>query len=81
VTIRLPLSVAHAAPSLAGDFTGWKPLAMRRAGQSWQVELELAPGVYHYAFRLAGGTWFVPESQPGRRDDSFGGHVAVLVVP
>jgi hypothetical protein len=81
VIIRLPLSAARAAPSLTGDFTGWKPLAMRRAGHSWQVELELAPGVYHYAFQSAAGDWFVPESQPGRMDDGFGGHVAVLVVP
>jgi hypothetical protein len=39
-----------------------------------------APGVYHYAFVAEDGTWFVPESVPGRQDDGMGGHVAVLVV-
>jgi hypothetical protein len=41
----------------------------------------LDPGIYHYAFRTAGGEWFVPESTPGRRDDGFDGFVAILVVP
>jgi hypothetical protein len=68
------------APSIAGDFTGWKPVPMRRDGSRWTYTATLAPGVYHYAFVAADGTWFVPESVPGRQDDGMGGHVAVLVV-
>jgi hypothetical protein len=81
VVIRLPLSASESAPLVAGDFTGWKPFAMARSGDFWQVSLNLQPGIYHYAFRTVDGTWFVPESVPGRRDDGFGGHQAVLVVP
>jgi len=66
--------------SIAGDFNGWQPQTMTREGQDWVVHLPLAPGVYNYAFRSADGTWFVPESTPGRRRDGMGGHVAVLVV-
>jgi hypothetical protein len=68
------------APSIAGDFTGWKPVPMRRDGSRWIYTEKLTPGVYHYAFVAGDGTWFVPESVPGRQDDGMGGHVAVLVV-
>jgi len=44
------------------------------------IRVPLTAGVYHYAFRSAGGEWFVPASVVGRRDDGMGGHVAVLVV-
>jgi hypothetical protein len=80
VTIRLPLAEAEQPPFVAGDFSDWQPIAMRRAGDFWVARLAVAPGVHHYAFRTAGGEWFVPDSVPGRRDDGFGGHVAVLVV-
>lgn len=78
--IRIPLSAASGTPSIAGDFTGWKPVPMRRDGAHWTYETPLAPGVYHYAFVGEDGTWFVPASVPGRQDDGMGGHVAVLVV-
>jgi hypothetical protein len=81
VVIRLPLSLASSTPFVGGDFTGWEPTLMHRDGGHWRLDLALSPGVYHYAFRRADGTWFVPEDVPGRRDDGMGGWVAVLVVP
>lgn len=79
-TITLPVSDAATAPSIAGDFNGWTPQPMQRAGDDWTYAVAVAPGVYNYAYVSADGTWFVPESVPGRRDDGMGGHVAVLVV-
>lgn len=79
-TIRLPVSSAPSALSIAGDFNGWKPQPMQRAGDHWTFTLALEPGVYNYSFVTADGTWFVPEDVPGRKDDGMGGHVAVLVV-
>jgi len=79
-TIELRARDARGAPSIAGDFTGWKPVPMQREGSRWTYTAHLAPGVYHYAFVAADGTWFVPESVPGRQDDGMGGHTAVLVV-
>ena len=79
-TIRLPLSAAPSAPSIAGDFNGWKPQPMERTDDNWTFTVRLEPGVYNYAFVAADGTWFVPEDVPGRKDDGMGGHVAVLVV-
>jgi hypothetical protein len=80
VSVRLPLRDARQAPSLAGDFNGWRPVPMRRAGDFWEARLSLAPGVYHYSFVRPDGSWFVPESIPNRGDDGFGGVNAVLVV-
>ena len=53
---------------------------MERDGDQWTYTVALARGVYNYAFVGADGTWFVPESVAGRKDDGMGGHVAVLVV-
>lgn len=79
--IRLSVAESPASPRIAGDFTGWSPQPMQREGAHWTFEVSLAPGVYQYAFVAADGTWFVPESVPGRRSDGMGGQVAVLVVP
>jgi hypothetical protein len=79
-TIRLPVSAASIRPSIAGDFNAWKPLPMEREGDHWAYTVAVPRGVYNYAFVGADGTWFVPESVPGRKDDGMGGHVAVLVV-
>lgn len=81
VTIRVPVAEAP-GPALwvAGSFNDWQPAPMTRDGRAWVLRVPLAPGVYRYAFRSADGTWFVPPSIEGRRDDGMGGHVAVLVV-
>jgi hypothetical protein len=78
--VRIPARSTKSPPSIAGDFTGWKPVPMRREGSHWTFAQKLDPGVYHYAFVDEDGTWFVPESVPGRQNDGMGGHVAVLVV-
>ena len=79
-TVRIEASQVKGAPSIAGDFTNWKPVPMQRQGSHWSWIGTLEPGVYNYAFVAEDGTWFVPESVPGRKDDGMGGHVAVLVV-
>ncbi len=78
--VRIPARGIVGRPSIAGDFTKWKPMPMEREGGRWTWGAQLAPGTYNYAFVAEDGTWFVPRSVPGRRDDGMGGHVAVLVV-
>jgi Glycogen recognition site of AMP-activated protein kinase len=78
--IAIPARSTKGTPSIAGDFTGWKLLPMRRDGSRWIYTAKLDPGVYHYAFVAEDGSWFVPESVPGRQDDGMGGQQAVLVV-
>lgn len=79
-TIRLPVSRASSAPSVAGDFNKWTPARMERAGKYWIYRAPLPKGVYNFSFVAADGTWFIPEDFPGRKDDGMGGHVAVLVI-
>jgi hypothetical protein len=79
-TIALRASEVEGAPRVAGDFNDWRPAPMTRRGDAWTFSVALQPGVYEYAFVTDDGTWFVPPSTPGRRDDGMGGHVALLVV-
>jgi hypothetical protein len=80
VTLALPVEEFATAPAVAGTFSDWQPIPMRRSGDRWQVALDLEPGVHEYSFVTADGTWFVPAGTPGRKPDGFGGHVAVLIV-
>jgi hypothetical protein len=81
VVVRVPVADAPGDTLfIAGDFNKWVPEPMQREGRDWTIRLPLAKGVYNYAFRSARGDWFVPASTPGRRDDGFGGQVAVMVV-
>jgi hypothetical protein len=84
VQIRLPQDLVAegvGSPSVAGEFSEWRPVAMTRAGDEWVLDLPLQSGVYRYAFVDASGEWFVPERYPGRVEDGFGGWVVLLVVP
>ncbi|HEY7191273.1 MAG TPA: hypothetical protein VH436_32195 [Vicinamibacterales bacterium] len=81
VVVRVPVADAPGdVLFIAGDFNQWMPVPMQREGREWTIRLPLPKGAYHYAFRSARGTWFVPASIPGRRDDGMGGQVAVLLV-
>jgi hypothetical protein len=65
---------------LAGDFTDWKPVALRRWGpDSWRTLLPVSPGLHRLAIRIDGGVWRAP---PGMRpiESEFGGEVAEIVV-
>jgi hypothetical protein len=80
VTLSLPADQFATAPAVAGTFSDWQPIPMRRSGDRWQVALDLRPGVHEYSFVTADGSWFVPAGTPGRKPDGFGGHVAILIV-
>ena len=79
VVFRLPRAPGDAAPSLMGDFSGWRPVAMVGEGAFWTATVRVPRGVHHYGFRTADGRFLVPEGLP-RVDDGFGGISAVLVV-
>lgn len=81
VTLRVERSGA-AVVEVAGSFNAWTPVPMERTDDDiWSVTLHLEPGTYTFAFRLADGTWFVPQDAPGVVDDGFGQDNATLVVP
>lgn len=77
---RLPQADYPRPPELVGDFNRWQPLGMIPHNGFWTTTVQLRPGVHHYAYRAADGTFFVPPGVPSV-NDGFGGVSAVLVVP
>ena len=55
-TVRLALTTADGAQKafVAGDFTGWEPIAMQKRSGKFSLTLPLPPGCYQYKFILDG---------------------------
>jgi hypothetical protein len=65
---------------LSGDFTGWKPVSLRRVrGDDWAVALPLDVGTHRVNMRVDGGVWVAPPGMTTTSDD-FAGEVGLLVV-
>ena len=65
---------------VSGDFTGWIPMKLERAGNGWwSATLPLTPGQYQMNVRVDGGTWLVPPGLLSLQDE-FGGSVGLLVI-
>jgi hypothetical protein len=78
-TLRIRVPNARTV-ELSGDFTGWKPIALTRAGaDQWEARLPIAPGIHRLAIRVDGDAWTPP---PGVNavPDEFQGTVGVIVV-
>ena len=82
--VRFSLVAPNAVSvTLVGDFNNWNPttLPMRRSasGDTWEVEVGLAPGRYTYAFVVDGHLARDPSAAESARDD-FGAPSSVLLV-
>jgi len=65
---------------LAGDFTNWRPIALRQGDtDEWEVTLTIAPGVHRVAIRVDGDSWTTPPGVAAVADE-FQGTVGVIVV-
>ena len=67
---------------IAGTFTGWKPKAMNRIGDSgyWEIEMELPGGEHRYAYILEKDRRIADPTVPVREKDDFGGENSILRV-
>jgi hypothetical protein len=77
-SVRLP---GARGVELSGDFTGWKPVALRQvSADRWEVALPVTPGTHRCNVRVDGDRWIAP---PGTTtvDDDFNGVVGLIVVP
>lgn len=79
--VRLAVEAPEGASQvqLLGDFTLWDPIAMRREGDRWVVEVDVPAGTHHYGF-LADDEWYVPDDAPDVVPDEWGRETATLVI-
>ncbi len=67
---------------LAGSFTGWQRVSMKRVGSSgyWELNLPVASGEHRFAYILDGSLRIVDPTLPAREKDDFGGENSILNV-
>ena len=65
---------------LAGDFTEWQPVLMKRQKDgTYSASYALTPGEHQYKF-IADGDWFVDMDNPRSAPNSYGTFNSVVVV-
>lgn len=80
VVVRFHMPGA-ASVAIAGDWTGWSPVALVPVGaEVWEGALTLPPGTYHFNLVVDGAEWVVPGGV-ATIADGMGGLLAILVVP
>ncbi|MBW3552678.1 MAG: hypothetical protein KY466_04160 [Gemmatimonadetes bacterium] len=79
VRIAVPAAGIDGPLHVAGEFSRWELVPMKRVEDEWVLELSLETGAYRYAVRDGHGRWFVPETAY-RRSDGMGGEVAFIIV-
>lgn len=65
---------------VTGDFTGWQPVALSRAGDVWKLAHALSPGLHRLMIRIDGGDWTTPANLPTTTEE-LGGVVGLVTVP
>lgn len=67
---------------IAGTFTGWKRVAMKRIGNSgyWEISLNLSQGEHRYAYILEGIHSVADPTVLAKETDDFGGQNTIINV-
>jgi hypothetical protein len=67
---------------LAGSFTEWQRVPMRRAGDSgyWEVNIQVPPGEHRFAYILDGNRQMADPTLSASEKDDFGGQNSILSV-
>src|SRR3989475_2198754 len=66
-------ALAVATVEVAGDFTDWQPVTLRRTSDNmWESVLHIPSGVHRVNVRIDGGKWIAPAGT-ARAEDEVGG--------
>ena len=65
---------------VAGSFSAWQPVTLRRTTDGWEAQVALPSGMHRVAVRINGGPWRAPANL-GKVRDEFGGASGIVVVP
>jgi hypothetical protein len=79
VRFRVDAPAGAGSVQLLGDFTLWRPVAMRAEGSTWTLELDVPAGTHHFGF-LVDGSWYLPDDAPDAVPDEWGRTSATLIV-
>ncbi len=78
--VQVHVGAAASTVEIAGDFSGWQPIALVKRDGAWRLPEPLAPGVYRVIVRIDGAEWRPLAGLP-RLQDEFGGEVGVVTIP
>jgi len=65
---------------IAGTFTGWEKVPMKRSGESgyWEIFLSLPPQEHRYTYVVDGERTMADPTAPKRERDDFGGENSII---
>jgi len=69
---RFSISATGKMVAVAGDFSNWQPIRMKKSGASYSVEVKLPKGSHQYKF-IVDGRWMEDPDNNIRVSDPFGG--------
>ncbi|MDR2594486.1 MAG: hypothetical protein LBC87_06940 [Fibromonadaceae bacterium] len=74
-------SPASGSVAVAGDFNGWKPVALKKGKNgNWGGKIKLASGIHQYKLVFDGQFWQTDNANPERISDGHGGENSVVRV-
>ncbi|MDA3832295.1 MAG: glycogen-binding domain-containing protein [Spirochaetales bacterium] len=67
---------------IAGDFTEWRKVPMRRIGSSgyWEITINIPKGEHRFTYILDGDQGFADPTMLTREKDDFGGYNSIISV-
>jgi len=72
-------SPASGSVAVAGDFNGWKPVALKKGKNgSWSGKVKLSSGIHQYKLVFDGQFWEIDHANPERISDGHGGENSVV---
>jgi len=72
-------SPASGSVAVAGDFNGWKPVALKKGKNgSWSGKVKLTSGIHQYKLVFDGQYWEIDHANNERISDGHGGENSVV---